>query len=152
MQTKVSNNSKRYIYRKNALGRDKSVMGQMTGAVKNYIKQKNEQRRLTAKEYRKTVRPIATKPVVQSMKKFNHHSQTSCFKHSVHVSYMNYIVCKKLGLTCEQLINIGENALQRLRTKIGKVISFYTFNPLDEMARKPLFNKIINETLEDIRK
>ena len=98
MQTKVSNNSKRYIYRKNALGRDKSVMGQMTGAVKNYIKQKNEQRRLTAKEYRKTVRPIATKPVVQSMKKFNHHSQTSCFKHSVHVSYMNYIVCKKLGL------------------------------------------------------
>ena len=35
MQTKVSNNSKRYIYRKNALGRDKSVMGQMTGAVKN---------------------------------------------------------------------------------------------------------------------
>ena len=61
-------------------------------------------------------------------------------------------VCKKLGLTCEQLINIGENALQRLRTKIGKVISFYTFNPLDEMARKPLFNKIINETLEDIRK
>lgn len=40
MQTKVSNNSKRYIYRKNALGRDKSVMGQMTGAVKNYIKQK----------------------------------------------------------------------------------------------------------------
>lgn len=98
MQTKVSNNSKRYIYRKNALGRDKSVMGQMAGAVKNYIKQKNEQRRLTAKEYRKTVRPIATKPVVQSMKKFNHHSQTSCFKHSVHVSYMNYIVCKKLGL------------------------------------------------------
>lgn len=98
MQTKVSNNSKRYIYRKNALGRDKSVMGQMTGAVKNYIKQKNEQRRLTAKEYRKTVRPIATKPVVQSMKKFNHHSQTSCFKHSIHVSYMNYIVCKKLGL------------------------------------------------------
>ena len=59
MQTKVSNNSKRYIYRKNALGRDKSVMGQMAGAVKNYIKQKNEQRRLTAKEYRKTVRPIA---------------------------------------------------------------------------------------------
>ena len=41
MQTKVSNNSKRYIYRKNALGRDKSVMGQMAGAVKNYIKQKN---------------------------------------------------------------------------------------------------------------
>ena len=39
MQTKVSNNSKRYIYRKNALGRDKSFMGQMTGAVKNYIKQ-----------------------------------------------------------------------------------------------------------------
>ena len=61
-------------------------------------------------------------------------------------------VCKKLGLTCEQLINIGENALQRLRTKIGKVISFYTFNPLDEMARKPLFNKVIDETLEDIRK
>lgn len=61
-------------------------------------------------------------------------------------------VCKKLGLTCEQLINIGENALQRLRTKIGKVISFYTFNPLDEMVRKPLFNKVIDETLEDIRK
>ena len=46
MQTKVSNNSKRYIYRKNALGRDKSVMGQMTGAVKNYIKQKNKNHRL----------------------------------------------------------------------------------------------------------
>ena len=38
MQTKSDNNSKRYIYRKNALGRDKSVMGHMTGAVKNYIK------------------------------------------------------------------------------------------------------------------
>ena len=39
-----------------------------------------------------------------------------------------------------------------LEQKLEKSLVFNTFNPLDEMARKPLFNKIINETLEDIRK
>ena len=36
--------------------------------------------------------------VIQSMKKYSHHGRTSLFGHSVHVSYYNYLVCKKLHL------------------------------------------------------
>lgn len=56
----------------------------------------NKQR--LAQEYKKCVGGIATKRIVQRMKKYMHHGKTSCFKHSVHVSYYNYIICKKLGL------------------------------------------------------
>ena len=34
----------------------------------------------------------------QSMKKYSHHGRTTLFGHSVHVSYYNYLVCKKLHL------------------------------------------------------
>lgn len=61
------------------------------------IKQRHAEREASAEEYRKYVQDVATSPVVQKMKRFNHHSHTNCFEHSVHVSYYNYLICKKLG-------------------------------------------------------
>lgn len=48
-------------------------------------------------EFEKYADSIMSDPVVQSMKKYNHHSHTSCYQHSVHVAYFNYLICKKLG-------------------------------------------------------
>lgn len=45
--------------------------------------------------------------VVQKMKKFNHHSHTNCFKHSLHVAYYNYKICKKLGLDAKAAAKAG---------------------------------------------
>ncbi len=51
----------------------------------------------SAAEYKKCVGNVANKRIVQQMKRYVHHGSTSCFKHSVHVSYYNYLICKKLG-------------------------------------------------------
>ncbi len=49
------------------------------------------------REYKEKMRHIAESPVVQEMKLYNHHSYTSCYEHSVHVSYYNYLICGLLG-------------------------------------------------------
>ena len=94
---KRANTRKRYIYRKKATPQNRTAQDFVIGGVRNYIRQKNELRRLSAKNYRNDVKNIATKPAVQKMRQFNHHSHTNCFEHSVHVSYMNYLICRKFG-------------------------------------------------------
>jgi uncharacterized protein len=36
-------------------------------------------------------------PMVQTMKQFKHHHNTSCFDHSLNVSFTTYLLCKNLG-------------------------------------------------------
>lgn len=61
------------------------------------VKRKHAQRSFSAQEYQGAVGHIVKAPSVQQMKAFNHHSYTNCFEHSVHVSYYNYLICKRLG-------------------------------------------------------
>ncbi len=50
------------------------------------------------REYYIYVKDLLENEVVQSMKQFRHHYGTSCYQHSINVSYYNYLLCKKLGL------------------------------------------------------
>lgn len=52
----------------------------------------------SGREYRNRMNKLFSDDVIQSMKKYSHHGRTSLFGHSVHVSYYNYLVCKKLHL------------------------------------------------------
>lgn len=65
--------------------------------VKVYFKNKHKNRDDDKKEFLKEVGDIIGHEKVQEMKKYNHHSNTSCYMHSLHVSYYNYKICKKLG-------------------------------------------------------
>lgn len=51
----------------------------------------------TFREYYQVVEDIIQHPEVRKMDQFSHHFDSTCFQHSVHVSYMNYCVCKKFG-------------------------------------------------------
>ena len=52
----------------------------------------------SGREYKNRMNKMFSDDVIQSMKKYSHHGRTSLFGHSVHVSYYNYLVCKKLHL------------------------------------------------------
>lgn len=48
-------------------------------------------------DFKDCVGTIATHNIVKSMKDYQHHGSTSCYQHSLHVAYYNYLICKKLG-------------------------------------------------------
>lgn len=56
-----------------------------------YLNQKS------ADEFKHCIADVVKNPVVQQMKRYNHHSHTSCFHHSLHVAYYNWLICKRLG-------------------------------------------------------
>jgi len=62
-----------------------------------YIKKKHTNRDNDKEEFVKMIGYVANHEKVKEMKNYNHHSYTNCFEHSMHVSYYNYIICKKLG-------------------------------------------------------
>lgn len=62
-----------------------------------FFKKAHEKRNISAQEYTEFMGDMMDNPVVSEMKKYNHHSHTSCYQHSVHVSYYNYLICKKFG-------------------------------------------------------
>lgn len=63
----------------------------------NYIKKKHSNRDKDRDEFENVIGDIAKNEKVKEMKNYNHHSYTSCYRHSMHVSYYNYKICKKLG-------------------------------------------------------
>ena len=63
-----------------------------------YIKNKHRNRDKDKEEFVNVIRDVADHVKVKEMKNYNHHSNTSCYEHSLHVSYYNYIICKKLKL------------------------------------------------------
>ena len=60
-----------------------------------------------ASEYYEIVKDILQSDIVKEMKQYKHHYSTTCFQHSLNVSYYNYIVCKKLGLNYKQAARAG---------------------------------------------
>lgn len=50
------------------------------------------------REYVKIIKEIAADEKVKSMKEYMQHGSTSCYRHSLGVSYMTYKFCKKHGL------------------------------------------------------
>ena len=62
-----------------------------------YIKKKHSNRDQDKDEFVSVIGAMANNDKVKEMKNFNHHSYTSCFEHSLHVSYYNYKICKRLG-------------------------------------------------------
>lgn len=65
--------------------------------IADFIANAHKKRFVSAEEYKECVNDIVNTPVVQEMKEYNHHSHTNCFEHSLHVSYYNYLICKKFG-------------------------------------------------------
>ena len=61
----------------------------------------------TNREYYETVRDILEHPVVRKMSEFKHHYGTSCYRHCLNVSYMNFIICKKLHLDARAAARAG---------------------------------------------
>lgn len=49
-------------------------------------------------EFVQIISELINNPKVQEMKKYRQHYNTSCFEHCLEVSYISYIICKKLGL------------------------------------------------------
>ena len=49
-------------------------------------------------EFMHIIRPIANNPTVQKMKFYRQHYNTSCYEHCLEVSYISYLICKKLKL------------------------------------------------------
>lgn len=71
------------------------------------VRKRHFRRDRSGVEYTKVAGDIVADPVVQKMKEFNHHSHTNCFEHSVHVSYYNYLICKKLGWDIHSAVKAG---------------------------------------------
>lgn len=71
------------------------------------VKKGHERRNVSGKQFVNCVEDIIDNPTVQKMKEYNHHSKTNCFKHSMHVSYYNYIICKKLNLDYKAAAKAG---------------------------------------------
>lgn len=59
------------------------------------------------REYYETVHDILKHPVVRKMSEFKHHYGTSCYRHCLHVSYLNFIICKKLHLDARAAARAG---------------------------------------------
>lgn len=74
------------------------MVNTFTRSYFDILGEKRIKRQKSAEAYKKCVGNVARNHIVQRMKKYTHHGSTSCFKHSVHVSYYNYLICKKLGL------------------------------------------------------
>lgn len=49
-------------------------------------------------EFINIISELIYNPTVQKMKIFRQHYDSSCFEHCLEVSYISYIICKKLGL------------------------------------------------------
>lgn len=66
--------------------------------MKEFIEAGRKKHEYDREEFEEVIRDVIDSDVVQEMKLYNHHSYTSCFKHSLHVAYYNFKICKKLGL------------------------------------------------------
>lgn len=48
-------------------------------------------------EWLNCVKDLLKIPEVQEMKQFKHHTNTTCFEHCVHVSYLSYLCMKRMN-------------------------------------------------------
>lgn len=66
--------------------------------MKNISKKKSYRNKKEKEEFNEIIGDIVKHKKVREMRNYNHHSNTNCFKHSMHVSYYNYKLCKLLNL------------------------------------------------------
>ena len=52
-------------------------------------------------EFYACIRDLVEHPAVQSMKKYPHHADITCFEHCMNVAYYNYEICRILGLNAK---------------------------------------------------
>lgn len=61
----------------------------------------------TNREYYETVKDILEHPVVRKMSEFKHHYGTSCYRHCLNVSYLNFIICRKMHMDARSAARAG---------------------------------------------
>lgn len=66
--------------------------------VTRTIRERRRRHEYDREEFVNIVRELLNNDSVREMKQYNHHSNTNCFRHSMHVAYYNYKICKKLKL------------------------------------------------------
>ena len=49
-------------------------------------------------EYKNCINDLVKSEIIWSMASFIQHSQITCLEHSIYVSYISYVVCRRLGL------------------------------------------------------
>lgn len=74
---------------------------------RRFVKAVNNIKDEVNREYYETVCDILEHPVVRKMSEFKHHYGTSCYRHCLHVSYLNFIICKKLHLDARAAARAG---------------------------------------------
>ena len=52
-------------------------------------------------EFYACIQDLVEHPAVQSMKKYPHHADITCFEHCMNVAYYNYEICRILGLNAK---------------------------------------------------
>lgn len=58
-------------------------------------------------EFEEVINEVIANEDVRRMTAYNHHSHTNCFKHSLHVAYYNYKICKFFGLDARAAARAG---------------------------------------------
>lgn len=57
--------------------------------------------------YLSIVKDLLKNPKVQEMKKYNHHYDSTCYSHSLQVSYISFLIAKKHNLDYEATARAG---------------------------------------------
>lgn len=70
-------------------------------------KKAHARKKLLQQEYYETVKDILEHPAVKKMKQYHHHYNTSCYRHCLHVSFWNFMICKKLRLDMRAAARAG---------------------------------------------
>lgn len=66
-------------------------------SLKNMINTNRKKHEYDREEFSSIIKELMQNKAVRELKKYNHHGNTNCFTHSLHVAYFNYKICKKLG-------------------------------------------------------
>ena len=59
------------------------------------------------KEYRNCISDLTQNEMVRSLEGFTHHRNFTRLEHCLHVSYLSYLVCRKMGLDCQSAARGG---------------------------------------------
>lgn len=74
---------------------------------RKYSEKKRKNNEKDKEEFLQFINEIIKNEKIQEMKNYNHHSYTNCYQHSIHVSYYNYKLCKKLGWDAKAAARAG---------------------------------------------
>ncbi len=66
--------------------------------IKRTIVENKKKHEYDRMEFTNIMNELMDNEAVRELKDYTHHGNTNCFRHSMHVSYFNYKICKKLGL------------------------------------------------------